>query len=53
MQALILVGSLGTRLRGIVKNIPKIMANIKGIPFLEYLMLQLKKYDLTDMIVTI
>ena len=45
MQALILAGGLGTRLRGIVKDIPKVMSNIKGIPFLEYLVLQLKKYE--------
>ena len=50
MQALILTGGLGTRLRSIVKDIPKVMANIKGMPFLEYLVLQLKKYDLTDII---
>ena len=50
MQALILAGGLGTRLRSIVKDIPKVMANIKGMPFLEYLVLQLKKYDLTDII---
>jgi NDP-sugar pyrophosphorylase family protein len=50
MQALILAGGLGTRLRGIVKNIPKVMVNIKGRPFLEYLVLQLKNYSLNDII---
>ena len=50
MQALILAGGLGTRLRDVVKDIPKVMVNIKGKPFLEYLILQLKKYDLTDII---
>lgn len=50
MQALILAGGLGTRLRGIIKDNPKVMVNIKGIPFLEYLVSQFKKYDLTDII---
>jgi len=50
MQALILAGGLGTRLRGIVKNIPKVMVDIKEKPFLEYLILQLKKYNLNDII---
>jgi NDP-sugar pyrophosphorylase family protein len=50
MQALILAGGLGTRLRGIVKNIPKVMVNIKGRPFLECLVLQLKNYSLNDII---
>ena len=50
MQVLILVGGLGTRLREIIKNIPKVMANIKGKPFLEYLIVQLKNYNLNDII---
>ena len=50
MQTLILAGGLGTRLRGIIKDNPKVMVNIKGIPFLEYLILQLKKYGLIDII---
>lgn len=50
MQTLILAGGLGTRLRKIAKNIPKVMVNIKGKPFLEYLILQLKDYNLNDII---
>jgi D-glycero-alpha-D-manno-heptose 1-phosphate guanylyltransferase len=50
MQALILAGGLGTRLREIAKNIPKVMVNIKGKPFLKYLILQLKNYNLNDII---
>jgi len=50
MQALILAGGLGTRLREIAKDIPKVMVDIKGKPFLEYLILQLKKYSLNDII---
>ena len=50
MQALILVGGLGTRLREIAKDIPKVMVDIKVKPFLEYIILQLKKYNLNDII---
>lgn len=53
MQALILVGGLGTRLREIAKDIPKVMVDIKGKPFLEYLILQLKKYNLNDIVLCI
>lgn len=47
---LILVGGLGTRLRKVVKNYPKPMAMISNNPFLEYIILQLKKYNLNDII---
>ena len=50
MQTLILAGGLGTRLRGIVRDIPKVMVDIKGKPFLEYLIVQLKNYNLNDII---
>lgn len=40
MQAIILCGGLGTRLRSIVSNVPKSMAPIQGIPFMQ---LQLEK----------
>ena len=37
-SAVILAGGLGTRLRSVVPDLPKPMANIGGRPFLEYLM---------------
>ncbi|MFA8449870.1 MAG: nucleotidyltransferase family protein [Bacteroidales bacterium] len=37
MEAIILVGGLGTRLKSVVEDLPKPMAPIKDIPFLEYL----------------
>ncbi len=36
MKAIILAGGLGTRLRSVVHDIPKSMADINGRPFLEY-----------------
>jgi len=38
LEAIILAGGLGTRLKKIVSDVPKPMAPINGIPFLEYLL---------------
>jgi len=43
MKAIILAGGFGTRLKPIIRDMPKPMADIAGRPFLEYLLLQLKK----------
>jgi D-glycero-alpha-D-manno-heptose 1-phosphate guanylyltransferase len=37
-ECVILVGGQGTRLRSVVQDIPKPMADINGKPFLEYLL---------------
>lgn len=42
-QVVILVGGLGTRLRGVVNEVPKPMAQIGDKPFLEYLVLLLRE----------
>lgn len=42
-QAVILVGGLGTRIRKIVTDVPKPMAQIENKPFLEYLIRLLKE----------
>jgi len=41
LEALVLVGGLGTRLRGIVDDVPKPMAPVKGRPFLAFVLDQL------------
>ena len=41
ITAVILAGGLGTRLRGVVLDRPKVMAEINGRPFLSYLLDQL------------
>jgi len=53
MNVLILAGGLGTRLRKIVTDKPKPMALIANRPFLEYLILQLKQYGFTDIVLCI
>jgi len=53
MKAVILAGGKGTRLRQVVKDLPKPMAMISGRPFLEYLILQLAKVGITDIILSL
>ena len=42
MEAIVLVGGLGTRLGALTKNTPKPMLPIRGVPFLERLLQNLK-----------
>jgi len=42
LEALILAGGRGTRLRSVVKDRPKPMASVSGRPFLEWLLLSLR-----------
>lgn len=48
MQALILAGGAGTRLRPVLAQLNKPMAPVAGRPFLEYLFLQLKKHEVEE-----
>lgn len=50
MQILILAGGLGSRLREVTGHYPKSMVLIRDKPFLEYLILQLKKHNLTEIL---
>ncbi|HJX04130.1 MAG TPA: NDP-sugar synthase [Dehalococcoidia bacterium] len=50
MKAIILVGGLGTRLRPLTCNIPKAIVPILNRPFLEHLLLYLKHYGISDII---
>lgn len=50
MQAILLAGGLGTRLRSVVSDRPKPMALINGRPFMEYVVHELAKAGITDMI---
>jgi D-glycero-alpha-D-manno-heptose 1-phosphate guanylyltransferase len=38
MEAIVLAGGLGTRLRGAIGELPKAMAPVAGVPFLDYLL---------------
>jgi NDP-sugar pyrophosphorylase family protein len=50
IQALILVGGLGTRLRPAIGDVPKPMAQIGGRPFLSYLLCQVREAGLSDVL---
>ncbi|MCS7206107.1 MAG: nucleotidyltransferase family protein [Leptospiraceae bacterium] len=52
-QALILAGGFGTRLRSVVKDLPKPMAPIQGKPFLEYLLTYLETNGIRKVILSV
>jgi len=52
-EAVILAGGLGTRLRSVVKDVPKPMADINGKPFLEYIFRYLEHYGIKKVILAI
>ena len=51
MQAVILAGGKGTRLRPLTYQIPKPMAPVAGKPFLEHLILYLKQFKINVIII--
>ena len=50
MEAVLLAGGLGTRLRSVVSDRPKPMALIEGHPFMEYVTRELVKNGVTDIV---
>lgn len=50
MQAILLCGGMGTRLRSVVLDRPKPMADICGKPFLQYLLEMLRDKGITEVI---
>lgn len=53
MRAVILAGGLGTRLRAIVSDRPKPMAQVAGKPFLEYQLDHLRTYGIIDVVLCV
>ena len=51
MEAIVLAGGLGTRLRSVVSEVPKCMAPVAGKPFLWYLLTYLARYPDIDRVV--
>jgi NDP-sugar pyrophosphorylase family protein len=50
---IVLAGGFGTRLQGILKGLPKPLADIKGTPFLKYLFLKLLEEGYDNFIVSL
>ena len=53
MEAIVLAGGLGTRLRSVVSDLPKPMAPIGNKPFLEYILKYLQKNGITRAILSV
>jgi D-glycero-alpha-D-manno-heptose 1-phosphate guanylyltransferase len=53
MEAIVLAGGLGTRLRELVPDLPKPMAPVAGRPFLEILLSSLAKKGFTRVIISL
>jgi len=53
MEAIILAGGLGQRLKEVVPDLPKPMAPINGRPFLEFIVLQLRAFSIFNIIISI
>jgi D-glycero-alpha-D-manno-heptose 1-phosphate guanylyltransferase len=53
MEAIVLAGGLGSRLNGILHDIPKPMAPINKIPFLEYILKFLKAQSINKVILSV
>lgn len=53
MKAVVLAGGLGTRLRGRVSDIPKVMAPVAGRPFLEFVLDRLVSAEINKIILSV
>lgn len=53
MEAIVLAGGLGTRLRSVVSDLPKPMAPISDKPFLEYILKYLQKNGITRVVLSV
>ena len=53
MEAVILAGGLGTRLRGVIGEIPKCMAPVDGKPFLQYQLEWLSRFDVRHVVFSV
>lgn len=53
MNAIILAGGLGTRLRSVVNEVPKCMAPVAGKPFLYYLLKYVSRKDIDKVILSV
>jgi D-glycero-alpha-D-manno-heptose 1-phosphate guanylyltransferase len=53
MDAIILAGGLGTRLRTVINDMPKCMAPVNNYPFLYYILSQLQKNKITHIILSL
>jgi len=53
MKAIILAGGFGTRLKSVVKDVPKPMADINSKPFLEYILKKLNQSKVDEVVLCV
>jgi len=53
MQAVILAGGLGTRLRPLTETVPKVLIPVRGRPFADYQLDLLKKNGINDLVLCV
>ena len=53
MEAIVLAGGFGTRLKHVVPDVPKPMAPVAGRPFLEYVLCDLAEKDVTRAVLAV
>ena len=53
MEAVILAGGLGTRLRSVVSEVPKCMAPVDGKPFLQYMLEWMSRFDVSHVVLSV
>ena len=53
MEAIVLAGGLGTRLRGVIGEVPKCMAPVAGKPFLQYQLEWLSRFDVSHVVLSV
>ena len=53
MEAIVLAGGLGTRLRGVIGEVPKCMAPVDGKPFLQYQLEWLSRFDVSHVVLSV
>ena len=53
MEAIVLAGGLGTRLRGVIGEIPKCMAPVGGKPFLQYQLEWLSRFGVDHVVLSV
>lgn len=51
MDAIVLVGGLGTRLRSLITDVPKPMAPVAGVPFLDILLEKLSAHSIIERVI--
>ncbi len=53
MRAMVFAAGLGTRLRPLTDNLPKALVKVGGVPMLQHVILNLKRYGFTEIVVNI